>query len=57
MVEPALTTTIITSLPNLAIAIWCIYRQQKTIDTLLQHQQQLVDQLMRLCADAKSPPS
>lgn len=52
--EPATINTLLALLPNLAIAIWCIYRQQKTIDALLIHQQALIDQLMLMCA--KAPP-
>lgn len=40
--------TVIATIPNLAIAIWVISQYMKTIDTLLQNQQKLVEQLMAL---------
>jgi len=43
-----IVTTIITSLPNLAVAIWCLWQNQKTIDKLIDQQNKLVDQLMAL---------
>lgn len=45
--EAALLATLGT-LPNLAIAIWCIRQYQETIRILLENQQRLVDQLMAL---------
>lgn len=61
------TTTINTLLaliPNLSIAVWCLFRQQIMIDALLEHQQALlkhqqtlIDQLMLMCAsEAISKP-
>jgi len=40
--------TLIASVPNLAIAVWCIWQYQQTIKTLLDNQQQLIEQLMAL---------
>lgn len=45
--ETALTALLAT-LPNLAIAIWCIRENQETIRLLLANQQRLIDQLMSL---------
>lgn len=36
------------TLPNLAIAVWVIFSNQKTIGTLLENQQKLIEQLMAL---------
>lgn len=54
--EATTINTLLALLPNLAIAIWCIYRQQTTIDALLIHQQALIDQLMLRCAEAPPLP-
>ncbi len=40
-------STIITGLPNLAVAIWCIWNYQKTISGLLDQQSKLLDQLLQ----------
>lgn len=39
--------TILEQIPNLAVAVWMLYRQQGTIDTLLNSQKELVDRLLR----------
>lgn len=41
-------TTLLTTLPNLAIAVWVILQYQTTIKTLLDNQQKLIEQLMSL---------
>ena len=41
-----IVSTIITNLPNFAIAVWCIYNYQRTIDKLLDQQNKLLDQLL-----------
>jgi len=46
--EPTTIAGIITSVPNLAIAVWVIWQYQKTIDKLLANQQTLIEQLMSL---------
>lgn len=38
--------TIVTSAPNLMLAVWFILRQQKTIDSLLENQTKLIDRLL-----------
>lgn len=38
--------TLLALIPNLSIAVWCLFRQQIMIDALLKHQQTLIDQLM-----------
>lgn len=38
----------VATIPNLAIAVWCIWQYQQTIKTLLENQQKLIDQLMAL---------
>jgi len=43
-----IVSTVITTLPNLAIAVWVLIQYQKTIDKLLDNQQKLLDQLMAL---------
>jgi len=42
-----LVSTIVTQLPNFAIAIWVIWNYQTTIKNLLDNQQKLLDQLMQ----------
>lgn len=53
-------STVLTTLPNLAIAVWVIWQYQGTIKTLLENQQKLIDQLMSLHppqdADPSTPP-
>jgi len=41
-----LIKTIILGAPNLAVALYVLYRQQKTIDALLEAQNRLVDRLL-----------
>jgi len=41
-------STLLAAVPNLAIAVWCIWNYQQTIKTLLDNQQKLVEQLMSL---------
>lgn len=41
-------TLIVAQVPNLAIAVWCIWNYQRTITTLLANQQILISQLMAL---------
>jgi len=41
-------TSLLTTLPNLAIAVWVILQYQATIKTLLENQQKLIEQLMAL---------
>lgn len=50
-----LVNIVVAGIPNFAIAVWCLYAQQKTISKLLNHQQQLIDELMKMCAEAKTP--
>lgn len=38
--------TMLTQLPNLAVAVWMLYSQQVTIKNLLDNQQRLIDKLM-----------
>lgn len=38
--------TIISTAPNLLLAVWFIVRQQKTIDALLENQTKLIDKLL-----------
>ena len=38
--------SLIEQIPNLAVAVWMLYRQQGTIDTLLNSQKELVDRLL-----------
>ncbi len=45
---PDIFATIVTTVPNLAIAVWCLIQYQKTIDKLLASQQALLDKLMDL---------
>jgi len=42
----ALLQTVLTQLPNLAVAVWCIYNYQQTIRGLLDQQNKLIEQLM-----------
>jgi hypothetical protein len=41
-----LLSTIITQLPNLAVAIWMLWQQQQTIKSLLATQEKLIDRLL-----------
>jgi hypothetical protein len=41
-----LIQTIITQLPNLAVAVWMLWQQQQTIKSLLANQQTLIDRLL-----------
>jgi hypothetical protein len=41
-----LIKTIILGAPNLAVALYVLYRQQKTIDALLEAQTKLIDRLL-----------
>lgn len=50
-------STVLTTLPNLAIAVWVIWQYQGTIKTLLENQQKLVDQLMALHPPQDDDPS
>lgn len=43
--ETALNT-LLTNMPNLAIAVWMLWQQGRTIDSLLGTQKQLVDRLL-----------
>jgi len=59
---PDQIAALVTSIPNLAIAVWCIYNYQQTIKLLLINQQLLVDKLMALHPPADpieptAPPS
>lgn len=40
--------SILTTVPNIGIAIWVIWQYHRTIKTLLENQQKLIDQLMSL---------
>lgn len=40
-------TGLLTQLPNLAVAVWCIYNYQQTIKGLLDQQNKLLDQLLQ----------
>jgi hypothetical protein len=42
----AIVTGLLTQLPNLAVAVWCIYNYQQTIKGLLDQQNKLLDQLL-----------
>lgn len=44
----ATIATLLATVPNLAIAVWVIWQYQKTIDKLLENQQNLIDKLMAL---------
>lgn len=51
---PDLVSTIIAGVPNLAIAVWCIWNYQKTIDKLIDQENKLLDQLLvRVSSDDK----
>lgn len=39
-------TALLTQLPNLAVAVWCIYNYQQTIKGLLDQQNKLLDKLL-----------
>lgn len=41
-----LVSTIVTQLPNLAVAIWMLWQQQQTIKSLLATQEKLIDRLL-----------
>jgi hypothetical protein len=41
-------SAILTTLPNLAIAIWVIWQNNGTISKLLENQQHLIEKLMSL---------
>lgn len=41
-------TTLIANAPNVVVAIWMLWRQDKRIDELLQSQKWLIEQLMAL---------
>jgi len=41
-----LVQTIVTQLPNLAVAIWMLWQQQQTIKSLLTTQEKLIDRLL-----------
>lgn len=41
-----LVSTIVTQLPNLAVAVWMLWQQQQTIKSLLTNQQTLIDRLL-----------
>jgi len=41
-----IVTAVISGLPNLAVAIWCIWNYQKTIDKLIDQENKLLDQLL-----------
>lgn len=43
----SLLTGLLTQLPNLAVAVWCIYNYQQTIKGLLDQQNKLLDQLLQ----------
>lgn len=40
--------TVLTTIPNLAVAVWVIFNYQNTIKVLLDNQQKLIEQLMAL---------
>lgn len=44
----AILTTIVAIVPNLAVAVWVIWRDSKTIERLLENNQKLIEQLMSL---------
>lgn len=41
-----LITALLAQLPNLAVAVWCIYNYQQTIKGLLDQQNKLIEQLL-----------
>lgn len=38
--------TIITQLPNLGVAVWMLWQQRQTIDSLMVNQTKLIDRLL-----------
>jgi len=42
----ATLSTMVQQLPNLAVAIWMLWTQKKTIDSLLDTQTKLIDRLL-----------
>lgn len=46
---------VLTTIPNLLIAVWVIWQYQATIRTLLENQQKLIDQLMALHPPQDAP--
>jgi len=44
----SILTTIITGLPNIAVAIWVIWNDRQTIKALLDVQQKMLESLMAL---------
>lgn len=42
----AMLNTLLTQLPNLAIAVWMLWQQKQTIDSLLSTQTKLIDRLL-----------
>lgn len=48
MPEASTLDVLISTLPNIGIAIWVIWQYQQTIKTLLENQQKLIEQLMAL---------
>lgn len=46
MIVDTLLITIVGQLPNLAVAVWCIYNYQQTIKGLLDQQNKLLDQML-----------
>jgi len=51
--DAQLVSTVVLGVPNFAIALWCLWRQQRTIDALLANQEALIQQLVKLCATEK----
>ena len=50
-----LATSIISLLPNIAVAIWMLYQQGRTIESLLVSQTKLIDRLLNyIDADKES---
>lgn len=43
----ALLTGLLTQLPNIAVAVWCISNYQATIKGLLDQQNKLLDQMLQ----------
>ena len=53
--SPDFLTSLVSSLPNLAVAIWCIWNYQKTIEKLIDQENKLLDQLLvRVNSDDKA---
>lgn len=46
-----LIKTMLEQLPNLAIAVWVLFSQQRTINMLLSNQQMLIDKLLTQAAE------